>query len=138
MSNSNPIYLDSDSVLTPYVIPIDHVNDLIYLSIWVILLDNGWQFAPAHSIFLKGVDIFPQKSPNPINLKIDLGKNLGGSKFGVNSQISRIRNGNINSIPSHVEYHLKLTAGDQLLDEFIMKSDTNNPSDFNSLLLFNI
>ena len=138
MPNQNPIYLDSDAVLTTYIIPIEHANDLIYLSIQVELLDSGWQYVCAHSLFFNGVDLYPQKSPEPMNVTIGYAKNLGGLKLGVGSQISRIRNGSINSIPSQVKYHLKVAAGDLVLNEFIMQSDTNNPSDFNSLLLFNI
>jgi hypothetical protein len=138
MANKNPIFLDTDADLTEYNIPANFSDTMIYLTVKVELLEKGWQFASSNSIFLGQKNLYPEKTPEPIDLKLDYGKNLKGKKISIGAHISRFRNGNDNVTPCKVRYHLIFEAGDTLLDEFTKDSDTNNPSDFDSFILFKI
>jgi hypothetical protein len=135
--NQNPIQLDSSGIETIYSIDQQFAGTMIFLTIKVELLSNGWQFASAHSIFLFGKDMYISKTPEPTDLKLDRGQALDGKKLSIRSHISRFRTDGPDT-PPVVRYTLIIEAGDQLLDEFTKDSDSNNPSDFNSLIRFKL
>ena len=137
--NENPILLDQipDSP-TAYEIARKYSEIMLYLTIKVELLDEGWLFASAHSIFLKTTNLYPLKTPEPTDLKLSYPKNIDGLQLNVRSHISRFRNGSETEEPSRVRYRLIIEAGDKLLDEFEKISDTKNPSDFNSFIQFKL
>ena len=138
MPNKNPIYLDKDAEETVYEIPGEFKDALISVSIKIELLQTGWKFAAAHSVFYRGNNLFPQKTPEPKNLNIDIGVNLQNKKLAVGATVSRIINGSDDPTPSKVGYHLIIKAGDTQLDDFSKVSKTNNPSRFDSLIKFKI
>jgi len=137
MANENPIKLDDRPVSpTEYSIPSEHMDTMIYITVKVQLEEKGWQYAAFHAISLRGKDIYPNKIPEPTDLKLDYGSSLVKGKLFLTSHISRIRNNSDDDTPTVVNYFLRIEAGDILLDEFTMASDTNNPSNFYSFLLF--
>jgi hypothetical protein len=137
--NENPILLDKipDSP-TIYGVSAKHSEVMLYLTIKVELLDEGWLFASAHSIFLKTTNLYPLKTPEPTDLKLGYPKNIDGLQLNVRSHNSRFRNGSETDVPSRVKYSLIIEAGDKLLDEFEKISDTKNPSNFNSFIQFKL
>lgn len=138
MANKNPIYLNERAQLTEYFIPPEYKDTMIYLTITVKLDSDKWKFASGHNIYKEGVDIYLQKSPEPIDLKFGYGSSLEGLHLDVRSHISRFRDGDENTIPPVVDYNLIFEAGDVLLDNFSHKSGPENPSDFNSFIKFKI
>jgi hypothetical protein len=139
VENQNPITLDKrPDTPTVYNIPSVHSETMLYLTIRIKLKDKGWQFASIHNIALRGKDIFPQKLPEPTDLKLDHSKNLHQKKIFISSHVSRFRAGAESETPSIVTYSLVIEAGDILLNEFTMNSDTNNPSNFHSFIVFNL
>ena len=137
MPNQNPIQLDSPGKETVYLIDQQFSGTMIFLTIKVELQSTGWLFASAHSIFLSGKDMYLSKTPEPTDLKLDRGQALDNKKISIRSHISRFR-AEGSDIPPIVRYTLIIEAGDQLLDEFTKDSDSNNPSDFNSLIRFKL
>ena len=138
MPNKNPIYLDKDAEETVYEIPDEFRDSLISVSIKIELLQTGWQYAAAHSVFFRGNNLYPQKTPEPENLNIDIGINLKNKKLAVGATVSRIINGSDDPTPSKVGYHLIIKAGNIQLNDFTKVSNTNNPSRFDSLIKFKI
>jgi hypothetical protein len=138
--NTNPIKLDEfdPSNSTTYGIPAKYSKTMIYLTLKVKLLDEGWLFASAHSVFLELNNLYPGKTPEPVDLKLNYAVDLDGLRLGVISHVSRFRNGSENANPSRVEYRLILEAGDELLDEFVLVSGQSNPSSFNSFIQFKL
>lgn len=139
MANKNPISLDKrpDEPVS-YDIPPEHKDTMIYLTVKIQLKEKGWQYAAFHNVSFRGNDIYPQKLPEPADLKIDYAKNLPKKKLFITSHISRFREDAETEIPAIVKYTLKIEAGDILLDEFVLESDTNNPSNFYSFIVFNL
>jgi hypothetical protein len=136
MPNENPIFLDQDATEKEYTIPAGEKDKMIKVTVKIELLDEGWQFASANSVFFNGDNLYPKKTPEPKNISLDLGKNLNEAKLSVGASISRIRNGSEEPIPARVRYHLIIKAGDKILDDFDKESDTKNPSHFDSLIVF--
>jgi len=137
MPNQSPIQVDSPGRETAFEIDQQFAGTMIFLTLKIELLTGGWQFASAHSIFLSGKDIYLSKTPEPTDLKMDRGQVLNGKKLSIRSHVSRFRNTGSNT-PPVIKYTLILEAGDHLLDEFEANSDNNNPSDFNSVIRFNL
>ncbi len=139
MANVNPILLDQlPATATNYDIPAKYADTMIYLTIKIELKQKKWQYVSLNTIILRGKDKFPQKTPEPTDLKLDYANNLQGSKCFVSTHVSRIRNDADNDTPAIVKYTILIEAGDNLLDAFTKESDTNNPSNFNSLIQFNL
>ncbi len=138
IENQNPISLDKrPDTPVPYNIPAIYRDTMLYLTIKIKLKDKDWQYAAIHNVTLRGKDIYPPKLPEPADLKLDYGKELDKKKIFVSSHVSRFRDGSASETPSVVVYSLVIEAGDTLLNEFIKESDTNNPSNFYSFMVFN-
>lgn len=138
-NNQNPISLDVRPVTpTIYKVPEVFKDTMLYITVKVLLKEKGWQYAAFHNISLRGKDIYPNKIPEPFDLKLDYPKNLQDKKLFATSHISRFRDDAENETPAIVKYSLKIEAGDTLLDEFIKDSDTKNPSNFYSFIQFNL
>jgi hypothetical protein len=137
MANKNPLKLDSrPTEPTEFLIPKEHAETMIYLTIKIELKDKGWKYASYHIISYRGSDIYPNKIPEPIDLKIDYAKNMGKKKLFITSHVSRFREDAEKDTPSKIKYTLKIEAGDILLDEFKIESDHKNPSNFYAFILF--
>ncbi|HEX5172117.1 MAG TPA: hypothetical protein VFW11_23225 [Cyclobacteriaceae bacterium] len=135
--NKNPIKVDSiPQQLTEYIIPLQHAQTMIYVTLKVKLLDTGWLFASAHTIFLELDNRYPKKTPEPEDLKLARAADLEGQRLNIRSHISRFRDGSDDDKPSRVEYKLIIEAGDQLLDQFVETSGDKNPTDFNTFIKF--
>jgi hypothetical protein len=139
MANQNPISLDvRPTSPTGYNVSETFKDTMLYITVKIQLKDKGWQFAGFHSVSLRGKDIYPNKLPEPSDLKLDYAKDLKEKKLFITSHISRFREDSENETPVIVKYSLKIEAGDTLLDEFIKESDTKNPSNFYSFIIFNL
>jgi len=138
MANKNPIQVNKPFEETEFIIPKKFNKTMIYLTINVELEKEGWLYASAHSIFLSGTDKFPDKTPEPVDLKLNRSESLNGERLAILSHISRIKEDSGSDIPPIIKYSLTIEAGDILLDLFEAKSGTENPTNFKSLILFKI
>jgi len=139
MPNKNPICLDQrPEEPTEYIISKEHENTMIYLTVKIELKEKNWQYAAIHNVRLKKTDLFPSKIPEPKDLKLDYAKHLDKHELKVSSHVSRFREGAEENTPAIVKYTLLIEAGDKLLDSFTLESDSNNPSDFYSKILFKL
>jgi len=139
MANENPIHLDKrPTEPTMFNIENEHKDTMIYVTVKIELKEKGWQYAAFHNVSLKGKDIFPNKIPEPVDLKLDYGKNLHKKKCSVQSHVSRFSDEGSEETPVIVKFSLIIEAGDKLLNVFTKESDTNNPSNFYSFIIFNL
>ena len=138
MANKNPIQVNKPFKQTEFIIPKEFDKTMIFLTIKVELQREGWLFASAHSIFLSGTDKFPEKTPEPADLKIGRGELLNGERFSILSHISRIKEESDSNVPPIINYSLVIEAGDTLLELFEAKSGKENPTSFKSLILFKL
>ena len=139
MANENPIHIDEDPKATDFVIPKEYASTQIYLTLKVELVNKDWKYAAAHIIYLRNADLYPQLAPEPEELKIDNAKNLDGKKLKINSHVSKFNpDGKDGAKSPKVNYTLIIEAGDDQLEEFSAKSGTQNPVDFNSIILFKL
>jgi hypothetical protein len=138
MANKNPIQVNKPFEETEYVVPKKYNKTMIYLTLNVELEEEGWLYASAHSIFLSGTDKYPDKTPEPSDLKLSHGEFLNGERLAILSHISRIKEDSDTGVPPVIKYSLTIEAGDILLDLFEAKSGIENPTDFKSLILFKI
>lgn len=137
MANKNPLKLDTrPTEPTEFLIPKEHSETMIYLTIKVELMEKGWKYASFHIVSYRGTDIYPHKIPEPVDLKVDYAKNMNKKKCSITSHISRFREDAENEKPSKIKYSLKIEAGDILLDEFTLESDHKNPSNFHAFIIF--
>ncbi|NJN27964.1 MAG: hypothetical protein HC819_19320 [Cyclobacteriaceae bacterium] len=136
MANQNPIYIDQRADNEEFVIPSEFKEVMIFLTIKVEILKGGWKYASGHNVYLNRKDIYMNRSPEPEDLKLNYAKNLDGLYLDLRSHISRFRDGSDDDIPAKVEYELIFEAGDTLIDSFSRISAENNPTDFNSYVLF--
>jgi len=88
-------------------------------------------------VLLELNQLYPERAPEPVDLKLERGTSLHGKRLFVHGHVSRFRNGSETPDPSKVEYKLIFEGGDDLIDEFTVVSDRKNPSDFNSFIQFN-
>ncbi len=133
MANANPIFLDKDAQLTPFIIPADLKNEDLLVSVTVKLLSTGWSYNDDHSVILGTIDMYPLKSPAP--MEINLGKPVNNRKLSITSEISRFRNGSPANSPALVEYHLVFSAAETIIDDFKMTSTNENPAIFDSFII---
>jgi len=139
MNNINPINLDKrPDKPTEYIIPAEERNTMIYVTVKIELDSKKWQYAAAHNVLYRGNDIFPNKIPEPVDLKIDRAKDADQHKLFLSSHVSRFRDGADDDTPAIVKYTLTIEAGDKLLDTFEKEGNVNNPSNFFSLIIFKL
>lgn len=137
MANENPLKLDSRPTQpTEFIIPKEHADTMIYVTVNIELKKKGWKYASYHIVSYRGNDIYPNKIPEPIDLKIDYAHKMDKKKLFLTSHISRFREDDENDTPAVIKYSLKFEAGDILLDEFTSESDTRNPSNFYAFIIF--
>lgn len=138
MANQNPIHLDEPAVETEFSIPKEYSKTMISLTLGVELQEDGWVYASAHAIYLDFQNLYPQKTPEPTDLKLNHGSVLHNKSLSLISHISRMKPSGNGATPPKVKYTLSIKAGDKLINSFQKESGTDNPSDFMSLIKFKI
>jgi hypothetical protein len=138
MTNQNPIQLDKPPVETDFIIPKELAAKAISLTIKVELNDDDWKYTPVHHIYLDGDNLYPEKTPDPTGLILNMGWALDGKFLSIHSNISRIKPGGSGGAAPKVMYTLLIKEDDILIDRFQKESTTANPSDFRSFIKFQI
>jgi hypothetical protein len=136
MPNPNPINIGNDGGTVNFNIPAEFSNTMIYLTIKIELLDDGWTHYAYHSIYLDGNSIYYDNRKEPEDLKANYGNLLHNKKMRIASRVDRIRNGANDAEASRVKYTLIVEAGDTLIDKFESTSTTTNPESFISNIKF--
>lgn len=125
----NPIQIGNAGPELAYAIPEQYLNTMIYLTIKVKILDNGWKYNAVHDIYLGKENLYPDNRKEPQDLKLGYGKDIKSKKLVLISAVYALHNGSTKQIP-RVHYELILEAGDTLLDSFEIISDKTNPVSF--------
>ena len=138
MPNKNPVKVNMPSEDTEFLIPAEYANTKIYLTLMVDIKEDGWVYAAGHSIYLDTLNLYPQKSPEPVDLKLKYAHELKDLRLAIVSHVSCFfENGETDKTPT-INYTLILEAGDVLLDKFQAKSTDRDVSRFRSLIIFKL
>lgn len=139
MANKNPLVLDvRPTEPVEFLIPKEHAETMIYITVKIQLRDKGWKYASYHIISYRGIDIYPNKIPEPVDLKIDYAKNTVNKKLFITSHVSRFREDAANDTPTIFTYSIRIEAGDTLINEFSLDSDSHNPSNLYAFINFKL
>lgn len=137
MSTVNPIHLNSQAVQFVYEIPAEHRESELSLSIEIILSQEGWVYRANSQVFLDAKDLLPAGKPLPNKLELGTGESLSDQSLLIRTKVSRIKtqSGASNEVPI-VKYTIRIETGTEVLSSFEKDSGKENPSVFNTTLLF--
>lgn len=147
MANVNPIRKTDNGPNVEYIIPVQHANKNLFISIESSLKDasDGWLMDLLHSVLLGGKSINPIKTEDPKRLQIGKNKtcaDLNNSKFRVISRITRVRDGGEDP-PPDIKYKITFEVNNDnqfiALDSFNATwDDADDMAKFMSKITFKI
>jgi len=137
MPDTNPIQVDQPQVSTIVNIPAANKDDQLTLTVQIQLTADDWIYRPSHQVFLDANDIYPAGSPDPAKLDLGTGSDLDGRQLSVKSKVALIYEpGGFAGAPPVYKYSISLDTGAAGIAVFEVESGPNNPTRFNSLILF--
>jgi hypothetical protein len=134
--NTNPITIGKIAdTPTVFTIPEKFGTVMLYLTLKVTLLEEGFQFASKTNVNIELTNIF-RKPFEPVDLKLARGSDIHERKITTSSFVSPFPDGKDLTDPCPIEYKLILEGGDDLINEFSIVSNEVGAVNFYSFILF--